>query len=157
MKKLLLSFLITTAFLSCRREFSAPIPTLEWDLFSSSSARALPSFTRTKSEGVYTITAGSADFGTTAAAKWSYTAIGADTTYHLSFFVEPASAYFICEGRQLDSAILLNGYWRRSTTTETGRVRFTIPKALGGSKLLMPTAFNPISDSIIINGVYGFG
>jgi glycerophosphoryl diester phosphodiesterase len=143
--------------LSCKRGFEAPVPDTNWDLFNSAAAKPLPALTRNKLEGVYAIEQGNTDFGGSAAARWSYTANGADTVYHLSFFLESASTYFICEGRQLDSSILLNGYWRRLTTTETGRVRLTISKETGARRLLSTAPFNPGSDNITITGTYNTG
>jgi glycerophosphoryl diester phosphodiesterase len=157
MKQLLLVFTSIFFLLSCRRQFDAVIPDTSWDLFSSPAAKRLSSFSRTKTEGVYRIDTDTADFGPLAAAKWSYTVNGTDTVYHLSFFLETSSAYFICEGRQLDSSILLNGYWRRMSTTETGKVRLTISKESGARHLLLPRAFNPLTDSIHISGVYSNG
>jgi glycerophosphoryl diester phosphodiesterase len=142
-------------FFSCKREFVAVIPDTNWELFNSSAAKALNTFTRTKTEGVFVAGQGSDFFGSLAPAKWSYTVSGSDTVFHFSFFFEPASTYFICEGKQLDTSILLNGYWRRMTTTETGRVRLTIAKDSGARKLLSTVAFNPLTDSFIITGVYG--
>lgn len=152
-------FFLTGAclLLSCRREFDAVIPDTAWDLFNSPAASALPSSVRTKSEAVYALEAGGEDFGALAAAKWSYAANGTDTTYRFSFFLDRASAYFVCEGKQLDSAILLNGYWRRMTTTETGRVRLTIAKESGARHLLAARPFNPLTDSIRMTGVYSLG
>jgi glycerophosphoryl diester phosphodiesterase len=149
--------LFTLFLLSCSREFEAPIPATSWDLFDSPAATALPSFSRVKAQGVYTLEAGADAFGPLAAAKWSYIANGNDTTYHLSFFLERASAYFICQGKQRDSAILLNGYWRRLTTTETGIVRLTIAKTDGSRHLLSNTPFNSSTDQIIMRGVYSNG
>lgn len=157
MKQVLLFLLGGCLLLSCRREFDAPLPNTTWDLFNSAAARPLPSFARTKAEGVYTLEAGSEAFGNLTAAKWSYTANGSDTVYYFSFFLERAAAYFICQGKQLDSSILLNGYWRRMTTTETGRVQLTIAKDAGGRHLLTARAFNPATDSIVINGVFSVG
>ena len=142
-------------FFSCKRDFEVIIPDTDWELFNSSSTKPLNSFSRNKSEGVFTLEQGAGDFGNTTAAKWSYTANGTDTVFHFSFFFEPASTYFICEGKQLDTSILLNGYWRRMTTSETGRVRLTIAKEAGARKLLSAAAFNPSTDSIIITGFYG--
>lgn len=157
MKTNFILLLFCISLLSCRREFDAVIPSTSWDLFTSASAKPLAAFTRNKIEGVYALRDGADAFGNFAAVKWSYTANGSDTAYHLSFFCERASAYFICEGKQLDSAILLNGYWRRLTTTETGRVRFTIAKEAGGRQLVTNGPVNPVTDSVIINGVYGNG
>jgi glycerophosphoryl diester phosphodiesterase len=155
MKKLIYTLSCLLVLLSCRREFVAPIPDLDWALFNSPAAKRLPSFTRNKIEGVYTLSAGSDVFGSLTAAKWSYTVNGTDTVYHLSFFLETSAAYFICEGKQLDSAILLNGYWRQMTTTETGRVQLTISKDSGARHLLRDTVFDPARNTIVINGVYG--
>ena len=107
-------------------------------------------------EGIYSLSDGSPDFGTEAAVKWSYTAIGSDTTYHLSFFCQKDVSYFICEGKRVDSSILLNGYWRRMIGTETGRVRMTIAKQNGGAKILSALPITS-TDNIIITGVYGDG
>lgn len=156
MKKNLILFIsVCTLLLSCRRDFVAIIPDTDWELFNSPAALPLNAFTRSKAEAVFTVEQGIDDFGNLTAAKWSYTANGRDTMFHFSFFYEQSSAYFICEGKQLDSNILLNGYWRRMTTTETGRVRLTIAKEAGARKLLSASAFNPATDSIIITGVYG--
>lgn len=157
MKKLFYISCYLLVFLSCRREFEAPLPDLEWDLFNSSSATRLSSFTRSKMEGVYTINDGADAFGPLTAAKWSYTVEGNDTVHHLSFFLERAAAYFICEGKQLDSAILLNGYWRRMTTTETGKVQLTITRENGGRTLLRNTVFDPSVNGILITGTYSLG
>lgn len=155
MKNTFLLFITGLILLSCKREFEAVIPDTNWELFNSPSARPLNAFTRSKTEGVFTAEQGADFFGGITPAKWSYTANGSDTVFHFSFFFEPASTYFICEGRQLDTSILLNGYWRRMTTTEAGRVRLTIAKNAGARKLLSSSAFNPLTDSIIITGVYG--
>jgi glycerophosphoryl diester phosphodiesterase len=157
MKKYLYFICGCLFFLSCSREFDAPIPDTDWDLFDSPGASSLASFTRSKSEGVYTLEQGADAFGSLTAAKWSYTVNGTDTVYHLSFFLERASAYFICEGKQLDSSILLNGYWRRMTTTETGKLRLTITKESGARHLLRAAPFDPSTNNITITGVYSVG
>lgn len=139
----------------CSRDFEAPVPSTVWELYDDPSARALNGFTRTKMEGVYQFTAGQDAFGNETAAHWSYT-VSADTVFHLSFFCEKEVAYFIMEGKRRDGAILLNGYWRRMTNTQTGRARFTISPANGAGHLLID-APQPAGDSIIIEGLYGFG
>ncbi|HUC79978.1 MAG TPA: glycerophosphodiester phosphodiesterase, partial [Flavisolibacter sp.] len=144
-------------FASCSRDFEARIPDTSWDLFDSPAARKLLANTRNKTEGVYALEQGSVDFGPLAAVKWTYTANGPDTVYHLSFFLEKASAYFICEGREVDSTLLFNGYWRRLTTTETGIVRLSVTKENGSRFLLGNMPFNPPNDKIEITGVYGNG
>jgi glycerophosphoryl diester phosphodiesterase len=141
--------------LSCKKQDEAPVPDLTWTLFSSPAAVSLKPAVLQKMNGVYTIEQGSNDFGTLAPAKWSYTVEGTDTLYHFSFFLGRDAAYFVCEGRRLDSAILLDGYWRRMVNTETGRLRLTIARDSGARGLLNTAAFDPTT--IHINGVYGIG
>jgi glycerophosphoryl diester phosphodiesterase len=154
MKIVYVLFFSSILFLSCRRDTEAPVPDLTWQLFSSAPARSLPAASFQRMEGVYAIEKGSEDFGALAPAKWSYTVEGTDTLYHLSFFLGRDAAYFVCEGRQQDSTILLDGYWRRMVNTETGRLRLTITKDSGARNILDTTAFD---HSILITGVYGVG
>ncbi len=155
MKKLFLySFLFS--FLACKKRYEAPVPSLDWDAFNAPSTVKLGSKSIKLFDGVYTITDGTDRFGADAAMKWSYTATGTDTTYHLSLFCQKDITYFICEGkRTTDSSILLNGYWRRMIGTETGKVWLTIAKAAGGAKLVANT-WVP-TDNLLISGTYGNG
>lgn len=141
---------------SCKKKYEAPVPDARWDLFSSSTATVLTHNTRNKLEGVYSITDGTDVFGPSAALKWSYTANGRDTTYHLSMFCERQVVYVICEGKRLDSTILLNGYWRNVVNTETGLARFTLSKNSGVGYLL--DSSNPDTiPAIVITGTFGTG
>jgi glycerophosphoryl diester phosphodiesterase len=148
--------IIVFGFSACIKKFEAPIPDTRWTKFDSASALPLSFGTRQKTEGIYTVTNGSADFGESAAVKWSYYLNGTDTSFYLSFFCEKEVSYFICEGRRQDSNILLNGYWRKMVTTGTGKVRLSI-SAKNGAKLLLGTTALTASDSIVIDGVYGSG
>lgn len=140
---------------SCRKYYDVQLPDTTWPLFETAGNLLLDSTSKTKIEGVYSINGGTADFGNLAALKWSYTANGSDTVFHLSFFCEKNVAYFICEGKRQDSAILLNGYWRKMATTEAGRARLMITPTNGGTSLLDTT--HSINQSITITGVYGRG
>jgi glycerophosphoryl diester phosphodiesterase len=155
MKKQILLALSFVFFFACRKQYEAPVPNLNWALFNAPTAVRLPIRTVKLMDGVYSISNGSDRFGTDCALKWSYTVnSGTDTTYHLSFFCQKDITYFVCEGkRTADSAILLNGYWRRMIGTETGKVWLTIPKAAGAGKLLDST-WQP-TDKITITGNYG--
>ncbi len=148
--------IVLAALVSCKRNFEAPVPNTSWDLFESPAAGSLNTSTRQKMEGVYTISIGGDVFGPATAAKWTYTATGADTVYHLSLFCEKQVAYFILEGKRLDTSVLLNGYWRKMQNTETGKARLTISKTNGAVHLLENTPFNG-SDSIIMEGSFGTG
>lgn len=151
-RKLAIAFLCILVF-SCKKNYTAPVPDTKWNLFDSPAATALNSSTRTKMEGVYNIANATDVFGTDAALKWSYTANGADTTYHLTMFCQRQVVYIICEGKRLDTSIILNGYWRNMLNTETGIARFTITSSNGASRLLDPTL--NAATGTTISGVFG--
>lgn len=155
-KYLIILFIPLLLFAACKKQFSAPLPSTKWNAFDSSKAVALKSTINERMEGVYAITNGNATFGDTAVLKWSYTVNNSDTTFYLSIFCEKEVGYFICEAKNLDTNILFNGYWRKRVNTETGAVRLTISRKSGADKLLNNIAF-AISDTILINGVYGNG
>ena len=140
----------------CKKTYEAPVPDTAWELFNSSSTSTLNSSTRNKIEGIYSITEGMEVFGANAALKWSYSINGSDTTYHLSMFCERQVVYIICEGRRLDSSIILNGYWRNMINTETGIARFTISGS-NGAKYLLDTSLASPSNNINIEGTFAFG
>jgi glycerophosphoryl diester phosphodiesterase len=149
-------FLALLFLVACRKQYEAPVPDLAWDAFDSPLALRLQDSAGVNMQGVYSLQSGSPYFGANAVAKWTYNAEGTDTTYYLSFFCETDASYFICEGKQKDSTILLNGYWRRLVGTETGRIRLTIDKNSGGAKLLSGSPLLP-TDKIVIAGNYGNG
>ncbi|MEO6719529.1 MAG: glycerophosphodiester phosphodiesterase [Ferruginibacter sp.] len=152
-------FIIISAvlfFVACKKDYQAPVPDLEWDLFNSSAASKLSDSIRQKIEGVYNIEEGQAGFGVASALKWSYTITGTDTSYFLSFFCAQDVSYIICEGKRLDSSILLNGYWRKMINTETGKVQLTISAENGAAAILSGRAITSL-DTIKITGFYGFG
>jgi glycerophosphoryl diester phosphodiesterase len=138
---------------SCHKILKPPVPDTTWDIFDSSAARPLPAHAREGLEGVYAIEA-SEDFGKQAALKWSTLFNSADTTtYYLSFFCEEDAAYFICQGKQLNDSILLNGYWRKAMNRETGKARFIISQVNGAGHLL--TIGGKPDTEIFITGTYG--
>jgi glycerophosphoryl diester phosphodiesterase len=155
MKQIFLTLLLLATLASCRKFYDAPIPPTTWDLFSSPAATPLKAVTRQRVEGVYNFGDGAGDFGTNAALRWSYNAHGTDTTWYLSFFNEKDVSYFICEGRRLDSALLLNGYWRKMAGTATGKVQLTIKDANGGRNLLRDSGYLP--GPVQITGLYSYG
>lgn len=151
--RLLIVFIIL--FASCRKNYQVTVPDQQWDLFESANTKPLTDTVRNNLQGVFSIDKGNNDFGGLTALKWTYNAHGTDTTYYLSMFCETDVAYFILEGKRLDSSILLNGYWRKMTGTATGKARFTISAANGARQLLNNTAFG--TGGVMIDGVYGFG
>lgn len=142
--------------LSCKKNYEAPVPDNKWNLFESAGATQLNNSTRNKMEGVYAVTDGADVFGADAALKWSYTANGTDTLYHLSMFCATQVVYIICQGKRLDSSILLNGYWRDMLNTETGIARLTITANNGATRLLNSSVPNA-GTGISISGTFGVG
>ncbi len=157
MKKAIIIFLLSGFLLSCKKNYEVIMPdTSQWDLFNEPAAAPLNQITRTAMEGVYSLSTGADVFGEQVAIKWSYVIKGDDTTFHVSGFFGKDIAYFICEGKQLNGSILMNGYWRKMISTETGVIRLTIAPGDGAAVLLGPTpVINP--GSIIVNGVFGYG
>ena len=157
MKYLLTILLLAIFFTGCEKEYNAPVPdTGGWAPFEQAPAVPLNAVTRNAMEGVYTLTDGVDDFGSLAAIKWSFIHNGNDTTFHVSGFFGKDISYFICKGRRSGDSILLNGYWRKMTSTETGVIRLVIPAGEGASLLLGPGPVVSAGD-IIIRGMFGAG
>jgi glycerophosphoryl diester phosphodiesterase len=156
MKKAIIIFLLTGILLSCKKTYEVIMPdTSQWDLFNDPAALPLGQITRNAMEGVYSVSDGADIFGGLTAIKWSYVIKNNDTTFHVSGFFGKDIAYFIGEGKQLNGSILMNGYWRKMVSTETGIIRLTIAAADGAAILL---SANPVINpgSIIVKGVFGY-
>jgi glycerophosphoryl diester phosphodiesterase len=149
LKYIMLMFLIN---MGCQNDYEAPIPDLTWDLFEDPAAIYITPEIIHKIVGVYNITDG-IYFGSKSVVKGSYVINNQDTTWHISIFCQSNVKYFICEGKQLEGSILLNGYWRNLVNTETGRARLTISPAHGAGYILNndTSGFN----NLIIEGMYG--
>lgn len=139
---------------ACQNDTDAPVPDLTWELFEHSHAVYLSSDIITNLEGIYNITNGANEFGSLSVARVSYVINTNDTNWFVSVFCQASVKYFICEGKQLGDSVLLNGYWRNQTNTETGRARLIISKNNGADLILNNGIIEP--DSVIIEGVYGF-
>jgi glycerophosphoryl diester phosphodiesterase len=157
MKKTLLILLLATHFLSCKKSYEVIMPDFStWALFKSPTAVKIKPSTRNAMEGVYNLTKGVDVFGELVALKWNYSITGMDTSFHVSGFFGKDIAYFICEGKQLGDSLLLNGYWRKMVSTETGVMRLTINQNNGAGLLL---GNNPLIDSgkVTMSGVFSNG
>src|SRR4051812_875281 len=155
--KCLIQIFFCLLLLSCKKDYDAPIPDVNnWEEFNAPNAVPLFKTANEAMEGVYDLTGPSAIFGDQVAVKSSYIITNSDTVWHVSIFCGTDISYFICEGRQVNGDILLNGYWRKMVSTQTGIVRLTITAANGASILLGPhPVLNP--GSVRIEGVYGNG
>jgi len=147
---------IVCLFSSCKKEYKAPVPAYDnWDAFTAAGPLTLSTPSRTAMEGVYKLTDGAGVFGDSVAVKWNYVITGADTTWHLSVFCGKDIAYLICEGKRSGGDILLNGYWRKMVSVETGIVRLKITAAQGADLVTTNGAVG--RGAIVISGVFGNG
>lgn len=148
-------FLCSLIFISCEKNHEVKIPDTRWDLFESRDAEWLEQSQFAQMQGLFTVTSGSTIFGESIVFKYSFSAVGTDTTFYLSGFSPNDITYFLLQGKRIDSLIVLNGYWRKMVNTETGLARFTIAPDQGGSFILSnDTSLLP---AINMNGVFGYG
>ncbi len=155
MKTIITFLAISFILCSCKKEYEVIIPdSSTWMLFNSPSAQSLKRPALLAMEGVYGLSNATGFFGDLLAVKESHTIKGNDTTFHISGFFGKDIAYFICEGKQLNGTILLNGYWRKMVSTETGIIRLTIAPADGANILL---SSNPVivAGNVTFKGLYG--
>lgn len=149
--------LISCFATSCKKDYSAPVPDYNnWNEFTAANPLHLSNQSRKIMEGMYDLKTGNDVFGESVAVKWSYVINANDTTYHISFFFGKDIAYFICQGKMSNGDILLNGYWRKMVSVETGIVRLTI-KAQEGALLISGNSLTVAPGSITISGFFGNG
>ena len=156
MKKIIFILLSLCLLFSCQKYEVVMPDTSMWNMYNDPATLPLNPAARAAMEGVYSLSRGNDVFGDLAAVKWSHIIQGSDTIFHVSGFFGKDIAYFICEGKQLNGAILFNGYWRKMVSTETGIIHLTIGAGDGAGLLLDP---HPVIDSgkITINGLFGSG
>jgi hypothetical protein len=140
--------LLLLSFIACRREDSAPAPDSTWSLFRSPATGTLSSTVAQKLDGIYTIEQGREAFGSLTRRSGAIQPPGATRFITFPFFWPAMPATLFVRGRRLDSAILLDGYWRKQVGTDTGKVRLTIAKDSGAAMLLRNGLPHP--DSAII-------
>ena len=140
---------------SCKKVYEAPVPNLaNWDLFNSSDAKALSHRSQSAMEGVYSLTNGQDAFGDQVAVKLSYVVEKTDTTFNISGFFGKDIAYFICTGKRYKNSILLNGYWRKMASAETGIIHLTINEN-SGAQILFSSSPNVSQGAITMEGNFG--
>lgn len=145
MKKILILFISLLLFYSCNNEVEVITPDVDPDNFLSQTT-PLPENVKPIMEGVYEVTAGNELLGDQVVVKWNRD--------RLSIFAGKNGGYIVLESGYLDSVLYFFGYWRYSTSTETGAVDFSIPANEGGSEILAgDTTFTTIK----FIGHYGNG
>ena len=103
----------------------------------------LPDTSRKMMDGIYTVKAGSDLFGDQVVIKWS--------RKKMSVFCSDGH-YFVLDVGQLDSVIMIQGYWRYCYNDNTGAVSAYIAREEGGRDIMKA---DQQTGSIIIRGGYG--
>jgi glycerophosphoryl diester phosphodiesterase len=94
-------------------------------------------------EGIYHVISGSEVFGDTLVLK--------DTGNRISLFCKKDGSYFILDAGSRNSSIMLEGYWRKAFSDESGLTQISITDAsalIEGDTTVMP---------VMISGKFGFG
>ena len=94
-------------------------------------------------DGIYTVSAGNDLFGDQVVIKWS--------RKKMSVFCSDGH-YFVLDVGQLDSVIMIQGYWRHCYNDNTGLATAYIAREEGGRDIMRA---NPHPQQIIIRGGYG--
>ncbi|MCX6286955.1 MAG: glycerophosphodiester phosphodiesterase family protein [Bacteroidetes bacterium] len=94
-------------------------------------------------DGIYTVTAGVDPFGDEVVIKWS--------RKKMSVFCSDGH-YFVFDAGQLDSVVMIQGYWRYCYNDDTGLASAYIARDEGGRDILKA---NPHPERIVIRGGFG--
>ncbi|HNP77616.1 MAG: glycerophosphodiester phosphodiesterase [Cyclobacteriaceae bacterium] len=108
----------------------------------------LPGTVMKNMEGIYTLTDGGKELGTSFVCKVS--------KYRVSFFSEKEGIYIILKYgfNTANNSIQFSGFWRMSETADQGLINMEIPAGSGSLNLIL----NGATKGLTINGLYrGFG
>ena len=124
-----LPFLLSLFLLSCSRDFAPMIPEFGPEESMITNAKPLSEEQGNLLEGIYEITTPDSRFGNLLVLKWHH---GTP-----SLFGKENGAFFIMEGGEVDGQIIFEGYWRYSSSLETGRTRFILTEGNGAGDILI--------------------
>jgi glycerophosphoryl diester phosphodiesterase len=127
MKKLIILIVSLLLFYSCNNEVDITNPVVDPSDFLSQT-KPLPNNSKPLMEGVYEVVEGKDLLGDQVVVKWNRD--------RLSIFAGKNGGYMVLESGYLDSVIFFQGYWRYSTSTETGAANFYIPANAGGGEIV---------------------
>ena len=127
MKTIIILFASLLLFYSCNNEVEVITPNVDPSNFLSQTT-PLPNSVKPVMDGIYDVLEGKDLLSDQVVVKW--------TRDRLSIFSEKNGGYILLEGGSLDSVLFFFGYWRYSTSTETGVVNFYIPEEEGGISIL---------------------
>ena len=145
MKKLIILIASLLLFYSCNNEVDITNPVVDPSDFLSQT-KPLPENSKPLMEGVYEVVEGKDLLGDQVVVKW--------TRDRLSIFSGKNGGYLILESGSLDSVVFLSGYWRYSTSSETGVATFYIPARSGGGEIVYG---DTSGNAITFVGEYGNG
>ena len=145
MKKLIILIASLLFFYSCNNEVDITNPVVDPSDFLSQT-KPLPENSKPLMEGVYEVVEGKDLLGDQVVVKW--------TRDRLSIFSGKNGGYLILESGSLDSVVFLAGYWRYSTSSETGAANFYIPARSGGGEIVYG---DTSGNAITFVGEYGNG
>lgn len=142
--KYIFIFLLLILISGCDLDLlDVPVPSFEGSSIPD-GATAVPEQIRTAIEGIYTVQAGSKNFGDRVVLKWNGSGF--------SIFCGKNANYVILESAIWDTTFYFEGYWRSATSSKTGLAKFQITAHNGAHNLLK----NIRPDSIIIEGFYDY-
>ncbi|MFZ4521795.1 MAG: glycerophosphodiester phosphodiesterase [Bacteroidales bacterium] len=139
--KILTLFVLVVALAGCNKDTTVPIPSSGPNSLMNETI-PLPALSEPVMEGIYQVTTGSGFFGENVVLKWN--------RYGISLACNNGK-YFVLKTGQLDSVILLQGYWRNGYSDETGLAALYIAREEGGSSIIAGTT----SPNVIIRGGFG--
>ena len=145
MKKISILFVSLLLFYSCNNEVDITNPVVDPSNFLSQTT-PLTNNSKLVMDGVYEVVDGKDLLGDQVVVKWNRD--------RLSIFSSKNGGYLVLEAGYLDSVIFFEGYWRYSTSSETGVVSFYIPSDEGGSKIILG---DTTATTISFIGEYGNG
>ena len=105
-------------------------------------------------EGVYAVTNGSGTFSDQVVLKWTYLLDGTDTTHYLSIFTGKDAGFFNLEIDPKNDSLVVDGYWHKLVSTETGRARLSVGAKHNGKAGVYTGRLTP-GDTLMLNGLYG--
>ena len=126
----------------CNKSKEVPVPTVGPNSLLSETY-PLSDGSRKVMDGIYSVAAGNELFGNQVVIKWS--------RKKMSVFCSDGH-YFVFDAGQLDSVVMLQGYWRYCYNDETGLASGYIARDEGGSDIMKSVT---VPKKIIIHGGYG--
>lgn len=142
MRATIVSFLfVSLTFFSCNKDTDIPIPTAGPNSLLAETYPLKDSSKRLM-EGIYRVTSGADFFGDQIVLKWNRGSLS---------FACSNGKYFVMQAGQLDSVIILQGYWRNGYNDGTGLTSCYISREEGGRLIVTGS----VNQQIKIRGAYG--